>query len=95
MMFFQDPSMLEFQTRLQQQINQNNLKTLFNVSSIPKSTQLKQVIDTVPSESAGQGRSGYNEKSKTKNLIPLKIKDTMLSITMVMVKRIYPLIFLF
>lgn len=49
MMFFQDPSMLEFQTRLQQSINRNNLKTLFNVKTIPKSSQLKDVIDEVPS----------------------------------------------
>lgn len=51
MMFFQDPSMLEFQTRLQDQLNQNNLKTLFNVSSIPKATQLKDVVDLIASES--------------------------------------------
>lgn len=48
MMFFQDPSMLEFQTRLQQKIDRNNLETLFNVSSIPKATQLRDVIDEVP-----------------------------------------------
>jgi len=50
MMFFQDPSMLEFQTRLQKQLNINNLKTMFNVSSIPKSTQLRDVIDIIPSQ---------------------------------------------
>ncbi|MFZ2632096.1 MAG: hypothetical protein WA081_09455 [Desulfosalsimonadaceae bacterium] len=32
MMFFQDPSMLEFQMRLQKQININNLKTMFVTS---------------------------------------------------------------
>jgi hypothetical protein len=51
MMYFQDPSMLEFQTRLQEQRNTNNLKTLFNVRSIPKATQLRDVIDIIPSES--------------------------------------------
>ena len=51
MMFFQDPSMLEFQIRLQKQLNINNLKTMFNVSSIPKSTQLRDVIDIIPSPS--------------------------------------------
>jgi len=49
MMFFQDPSMLEFQRRLEQKNNLNNLKTLFNVHSIPKSTQLKDIVDEVPS----------------------------------------------
>lgn len=51
MMYFQDPSMLEFQTRLQKQRNKNNLKTLFDVRSIPKATQLRDVIDIIPSES--------------------------------------------
>jgi len=51
MMYFQDPSMLEFQTRLQKQRNQNNLKTMFDVRSIPKSTQLRDVVDIIPSES--------------------------------------------
>lgn len=49
MMFFQDPSMLEFQTRLEQALNLNNLKTLFHVQSVPKSTQLRETTDNVPS----------------------------------------------
>lgn len=49
MMHFQDPSMLEFQTRLQETKNLNNLKTLFKVQAIPKSTQLRQVVDNIPS----------------------------------------------
>ncbi len=49
MMFFQDPSMLEFQKRLEIKINLNNLKTIFNVASIPKSTQLKEVMDEISS----------------------------------------------
>jgi len=43
--------MLEFQMRLQKQNNINNLKTMFGVSSIPKSTQLRDVIDTIQSQS--------------------------------------------
>ena len=35
MMYFQDPSMLEFQTHLQDQLHTNNLKTLFDVHSMP------------------------------------------------------------
>ncbi len=49
MMFFQDPSMLEFQTRLQEKQNLNNLKTLFHVDNVPKSSQLREVVDVVPS----------------------------------------------
>lgn len=47
MMFFQDPSMNSFQERLQDIKQANNLKTIFNVSSIPKSTQLRTVVDDI------------------------------------------------
>jgi len=50
MMFFQDPSMLEFQRRLQDGVQRNNLQTMFNVSDIPKDNQIRDVIDNVPSE---------------------------------------------
>lgn len=49
MMFFQDPSMLEFQTRLQETGNINNLKTMFHVSGVPKATQFRDAVDELPS----------------------------------------------
>jgi hypothetical protein len=49
MMFYQDKSMLEFQRRLQEKKYMNNLKSLFNVQSIPKDTQMRDVIDKVDS----------------------------------------------
>ena len=48
MMFFQDPSVLTFQRRLQDGIHKNNLATLFNVSDIPKETQMREVLDAIP-----------------------------------------------
>jgi len=48
MMFFQDPSLNAFQERLQEAFHSNNLKTMFNVTSIPKSTQLRTVLDNIP-----------------------------------------------
>jgi hypothetical protein len=45
MMFFQDPSLLQFQQRLQDAIQKNNLNTLFGVSHIPGDTQLRDTID--------------------------------------------------
>ena len=36
MMFFQDPSLLAFQQRMQDSIELNNLTTFFGVSNIPK-----------------------------------------------------------
>ena len=48
MMFFQDPSVLTFQRRLQDGIHKNNLTTLFNVSDIAKETQMREVLDPIP-----------------------------------------------
>src|SRR3990172_3634418 len=47
MMFFQDRSLLQFQRRLEDEIQQNNLRTLFNVEAIPKDTQMRDVTDEV------------------------------------------------
>ena len=49
MMFFQDTSLLQFQKLLDDEIHNNNLKTLFQVQTIPKDSQMKDVIDAVES----------------------------------------------
>jgi len=49
-MYFQDPSLLQFQKRLQIKRHKNNLQTLFDVQSIPESTQLRNIIDAVGSD---------------------------------------------
>jgi hypothetical protein len=53
MMFFQDPSILAFQERLQESAQQNNLSNFFGVASIPKDTQMRDVIDMIPTEELG------------------------------------------
>ena len=45
MMYFQDPSMLQFQRRLEDGFHRNNLDTLFGVERIPSDTQMRDVID--------------------------------------------------
>jgi len=49
-MYFQDPSLLHFQKRLEQKYQRNNLKTLFNVSNIPRDSQLRDRLDSVSGE---------------------------------------------
>lgn len=49
MMFFQDPSINKFQLRLQKKLHKNNLETLFKVKTIPKETQMRDVLDSIPS----------------------------------------------
>lgn len=49
-MHFQDPSLLQFQIRMQEDQHRNNLETLFGVKSIPKETQMRDIIEEVDSE---------------------------------------------
>lgn len=49
-MHFQSSSILEFQRRMQDVRQENNLKTLFNVKNIPKGTQMRDIIDGVDSD---------------------------------------------
>ncbi len=46
-MFFQDPSLLQFQERIENRKNNNNLKTMFGVQKIPSSNQIKDVLDAL------------------------------------------------
>ena len=50
MMFFQDPSMLQFQKRMKEEYNTHNLKTLFGVKSIASDGTIRNVLDTVSSD---------------------------------------------
>jgi hypothetical protein len=49
-MYFQDPSLLQFQKRMQDEQHSNNLSTFFEVKNIPKETQMREIIDAVDSE---------------------------------------------
>jgi hypothetical protein len=44
-MYFQEPSLLQFQKELEDKKHQNNLRTLFNVKTIPSSNAMKEVLD--------------------------------------------------
>jgi hypothetical protein len=50
MMFFQDPSLLQFQQRMEDEAHMNNLTTLFQIQSIPGDTRMREVIDQVDPE---------------------------------------------
>ena len=49
-MYFQEPSLLQFQTELEDEVHSNNLRTLFGVRSIPSSNAMKDTLDQQPSE---------------------------------------------
>jgi hypothetical protein len=50
MMYFQDPSLLKFQESLKETEHRDNLETLFNVATIPKDGQMRNILDEVVSE---------------------------------------------
>lgn len=52
-MYFQDPSLLQFQKHMQEKQHRNNLETIFGVKEIPKDNQMRNVIDEVDSNSFG------------------------------------------
>jgi hypothetical protein len=46
-MIFQDPSLLQFQKRLEKKHHKSNLQTLFEIMKIPEATQLRSIINSV------------------------------------------------
>lgn len=49
MMFFQDPSILEFQRKLEEKSQFSNLSSVFQVKSVPKESQMRDTLDCVDS----------------------------------------------
>lgn len=49
-MHFQDPSLLQFQKRLEKKHHKSNLQTLFGIRKIPESTQLRTITNGVDSD---------------------------------------------
>lgn len=44
-MYFQSPSLLEFQRRMEKGQQRNNLRSMFDVSKLPTDTGMRQIID--------------------------------------------------
>jgi hypothetical protein len=50
MMFFQHPSLLEFQRKMHQRRGRCNLETIFGVHEVPSDSQMRDILDGVPVE---------------------------------------------
>lgn len=50
MMFFQHPSLLQFQERMKQKRGRSNLETIFGVRALPSDTQMREILDAVDLE---------------------------------------------
>ena len=76
MMFFQDPSLLQFQRRMEEEAHGNNLKTLFHVESIPKDSQMKDALDEVdPEEIAPLFDDFFRPLQRGKHLEQYRVLD--------------------
>src|SRR5260370_30652099 len=62
MMFFQHPSLLQFQRSMERKRRRCNLQTLFGVHEIPSDTQMREILDGVEPEALRWGlpRLGAN-----------------------------------
>jgi len=49
-MYFQEPSLLQYQQPLEDAQHKNNLCTLFGIENIPQESQLREVLDHIPSD---------------------------------------------
>ncbi len=49
-MYFQEPSLAQFQLRMEEAKGKSNLQTLFAVQNIPQDTQLRDILDTIDSD---------------------------------------------
>jgi len=48
-MYYQDPSLLQFQKRLEDELHNSNTRTLFQINKIPKETQIRETLDQIDS----------------------------------------------
>src|SRR5438128_1607956 len=50
MLFFQHPSLLDYQRRMKKKTGQSNLERVFELEDVPSDTQMREILDGVPTE---------------------------------------------
>jgi hypothetical protein len=74
MMFFQDPSLLSFQRRMQQRMQSNNLKNMFGINAIPSDAVLRKNIDVIDTEDINACFGVlFGHLQRGKQLLPYKL----------------------
>jgi len=75
-MYFQDPSLLQFQERLREVENRDNLQTLFGVCDIPGEAQLRDIDDEVESEHISPiFKEYFSRLQRSKHLLQYQLFD--------------------
>lgn len=74
MMFFQDPSLLSFQRRMQDHMQCNNLKTMFGVDAIPSDAVLRKTVDPIDTANINPCfEILFQNLQRGKQLVPYKL----------------------
>jgi len=74
MMHFQSGSVLHFQRQLEEEKRRSNLSTIFGVDKVPSDTQMREILDEVPSETARPAFKKYFSRlQRGKYLEPFQI----------------------
>lgn len=83
-MFFQHPSLLEFQRRMKERRGRCNLETIFGVCQVPSDSQMREILDPIPTEPLRQllpilfervRRAGWAKPFKTQLLTDQEAGD--------------------
>ena len=76
MMYFQDPSLLQFQKRLRETEGRDNLSTIFEVETIPEDTQMRKVLDEIePDEFRAVFKNYLHRLQRGKHLEQYRLFD--------------------
>jgi hypothetical protein len=74
MMFFQDPSLLCFQRRMQERMQCSNLKNMFEVGAIPSDAALRKTVDPIDTENINPCFAIlFQHLQRDKQLLPYKL----------------------
>jgi hypothetical protein len=76
MMFFQDPSVLSFQRRMNDRLQSSNLKAMFAVNNIPSDSALRQTLDAIPTQAIHPAFSMFLQRlQRGKQLVAYKLES--------------------
>jgi len=64
MLFFQHPSLLDYQRRMRKVKGRSNLERVFEVGEIPSDTQMREILDGLPTESLRKLLPEFFERSR-------------------------------
>jgi hypothetical protein len=68
-MYIQSPSLLSYQETLLRRCKRNNLQTQFNVKGMPKDTEMRNIIDSIPGDNLAPVFKTYLTKLQRDNIL--------------------------